>query len=313
MRSIGVCYGRIGNNLPSEQEVVQLYAKNGFTKMRIYDPNEPTLQALRGSNIELMIGVPNQDLQSLSDASAANLWVQKYILPFSTDVKFRYIAVGNEVNPSEAAAQYVLPAMQNIYSAIRSANLQSQIKVSTAIQTSLVGNSYPPSSGSFSEAASSFINPIVQFLKQTGGPVLANAYPYFSYIGDPENINLDYALFAAPGIVFQDGKLGYQNLFDATLDALYSSLEKAGAPELEVVVSETGWPSAGGAAATLENARNYYRNLVPRVNSGTPKRPGKATETYLFAMFDENQKGPAETERHFGLFSPSMQPKYKIN
>ncbi|KAH9741453.1 putative glucan endo-1,3-beta-glucosidase [Citrus sinensis] len=281
--------------------------------MRIYDPNEPTLQALRGSNIELMLGVANGDIQALSDPSAASSWVQNNILAFTPDVVFRYIAVGNEISPSDQAASFVLPAMQNIYNAIVSANLQDQIKVSTAIQTSLLGNSYPPSAGSFADDANSYIGPIVQFLKQTGAPLLANVYPYFSYIGDTKDIRLDYALFTSQGTPVQDGSLGYQNLFDASLDALYSALEKAGVPDLEVVVSETGWPSEGGEAATVDNASTYYKNVINHVSAGTPKRPGKVIETYLFAMFDENQKGPAETERHFGLFSPNKQSKYELD
>nr|BAC66186.1 beta-1,3-glucanase [Fragaria x ananassa] len=311
-QSAGVCYGRNGDNLPSDTEVIDLYKSNGIGRMRIYEPNQATLEALRGSNIELMVTILNNNLQALTDAAAATDWVQKNVQPYSADVKFKYIAVGNEVHPDAAEAQYLLPAIQNIQNAVKAANLQSQIKVSTAIDTTLLDPSFPPSDGAFSSAANSFITPIITFLGNNGAPLLVNIYPYFAYIGDPANIKLEYALFTSPGVVVQDGSNGYQNIFDAILDTHYSALEKAGAPNMVIVVSESGWPSEGSDAATNGNAGTYYSNLINHVKTGTPKRPNGAIETYLFAMFDENLKDGAEVEKHFGIFSPNKQPKYQL-
>ncbi|KAI4334785.1 hypothetical protein L6164_013495 [Bauhinia variegata] len=310
--TIGICYGQVADNLPPPQEVIDLFKTNGIGRMRIYNPDQATLQALSGSGIELVVGVPNEILQTLANSADATAWVQTNILNFS-DVKFKYINVGNEINPNDAAAQFVLPAMQNINAAIVSANLQSQIEVSTAIQFSLLGTSFPPSAGAFSPSASAYINPIINFLANNSAPLLANVYPYFAYIGDQNNISLAYATFTSSSVVVQDGPIGYKNIFDAILGALYAALEKAGAPNLEVVVSESGWPSDGGAAADVGTATTYYQNLINHAKVGTPKRPGEALEVYLFAMFDEDQKGAAETEKHFGLFSPSKQPKYQIS
>ena len=72
-------------------------------------------------------------------------------------------------------------------------------------------------------------------------------------------------------------------------------------------MSESGWPLAGGDAATAANAQTYNQNLINHVGQGTPKRRG-AIETYIFAMFNEDQKPGAETEKHFGLFNPDKSP-----
>ncbi|KAG8377687.1 hypothetical protein BUALT_Bualt08G0058700 [Buddleja alternifolia] len=313
---VGVCYGRNGNGLPSNpSQVVALYNQNNIRRMRIYDPDQPTLQALSGSNIELILDVPNPDLENLASNQAnANTWVQNNVQNYP-NVRFRYIAVGNEVSPvrpeTSQYVNFVLPALQNIYNAISAASLGNQIKVSTAVDTRVLGNAYPPADGVFRSDVNDYLNPIIGFLANTDAPLLVNIYPYFSYIDDPSNIPLEYALFTSDGIVVPGG-VRYQNLFYATLDAMYAALEKSGGSNVVIVVSESGWPSAGFPVATVENSRLYNTNLLQRVRDGTPKRPGRAIETYVFSMLDEDQKSP-EIEKNFGIFLANGQPKYPIS
>jgi exo-beta-1,3-glucanase (GH17 family) len=308
--SIGVCNGMGGDDLPSPQDVVQLYKSLGITKMRIYAPNNNVMEALRGSGIGLVLGVENGDIPGLATTQAnAASWVQTNIQPYHPDVNVMYVAVGNEV--PDGVAESIVPAMHNIETALAAAGLADGIKVSTCIRLDMITNTFPPSMGTF---AKPYMGDVAQFLAATGAPLLANVYPYFGYRyrAHPDDISVGYATFQ-PGTTTRDtgNGLTYTNLFDAMVDSVYAALEKVGAPNVSVVVSESGWPSAGGPEASTENAQNYNQGLIDHVGQGTPKRPGPL-ETYVFAMFNENQKPGEPTERNFGLFYPNKSPVYPI-
>ncbi|GJZ71859.1 ARID DNA-binding domain-containing protein [Tanacetum coccineum] len=90
-------------------------------------------------------------------------------------------------------------------------------------------------------------------------------------------------------------------------DSNSSSTERRlGGADVPIVVSESGWPSTGDNGATMENAETYYTNLIAHV-----KR--RSIETYLFAMFDEDQKPGEESEKHFGVFFPNQSSKYNLS
>ncbi|KAI3443242.1 uncharacterized protein J3R85_000167 [Psidium guajava] len=310
---IGVNYGMLGNNLPSPATVVQLYKKYNIGKMRLFDPNPNVLNALRGSGIDVTLGIKNQDLQSIaSSADAAKTWFDTNVQPYMSDITIQYISAGNEVVPGDLA-QYVLPAMQNLQTVI-SQYKYTGVRVSTVVASSTLGSSYPPSSGAFSNEARADMVGIVKFLSITNSTLLVNAYPYFAYASDPTHVRLDYAQFTAPGPVVRDGDLSYSNLLDAILDAFYWAMEKEGVSSVDVVVSESGWPSAGnGDFTTPQLAQTYNQNFVKKLlaKQGTPKRPGLHLEGFIFAMFNEDQKPPG-VEQNWGLFYPDGTPVYHV-
>lgn len=311
----GVNLGTLGDNLPPAGEMVGLCHQHNIGRIRLFNPNPAILQALQGSSMEVIVGVPNEELPAIAqDPGAAKTWVEQHILAYGR-VNFKYIAAGNEVSLSNRVngqvAASVGPAIENIHNALGAAGLGNKVKVTTVVGMWVLGNSYPPSAGSFREDTGPFINPIIGLLKRFNAPLLVNVYPYLAYIGDPQGIHLDYALFTSPGVVIRDGPYNYQNLFDAMLDAVYAALEKAGAPNVEIVVSETGWPTSGGTGTSIENAQTYNNKLVEHVKGGTPRRPSRPIEAYIFDLFDEDQKSP-EYEKHWGLFLPNKQQKYPL-
>lgn len=311
--NIGICYGMQGNNLPPATQVIQLYQRYGISSVRLFDPNPAALQALRGSKISVSLGIRNEDLPSLAASQAAvNAWFATNVEPYLNDVVFSYISVGNEVVPGQLGS-YVLPVMQFLRTTLQAHNLAG-VKVTTVVPANVLGTSFPPSAGAFSEESAPVMKGILDLLSAQGWPLMINVYPYFAYKSDPVNVHLDYAQFTATSPVVQDGGLSYFNLFDAIVDAFFSAMEKQNAGNVNVVVSESGWPSAGnGEFTSPQLAGTYNRNFVNHIvaKTGTPKRPGADIPGFIFATFNENQK-PVGEEQNFGLFFPNMDPVYPV-
>ena len=307
-------YGLNGDNLPSPSQVVDLYLRCNISFIRIFEPRHEVLDALRGKPLLLSLGTRNEDIEIIAqDQNAANGWVNDNVVPYIEDVNFEYITVGNEVIPGPEAA-FVAPAIQNIKRALDNAGITKCIRVTTVIHGGSLANSYPPSAGAFSDEAATALGAIAPILVQNGHPMMINVYPYFAYAANPGQISLDYALFRSDTPVVHDGDYEYFNLFDAMVDAFNAAFEKIGVNNLVLDVAETGWPSAGNEPHTsIENALAYNKNLINRVQSGkgTPRRPSQCFYTFIFEMFNEDEKS-AGVEQNFGSFYPDMTPVYPL-
>ncbi|XP_057829601.1 glucan endo-1,3-beta-glucosidase-like [Cryptomeria japonica] len=309
----------VADNLPPPQEVVNLLQMYNIGKVRIFQAHQIALRALANTGIEVIVGVGNDELQIIAgDEAAANGWVKDNISSFYPSTNIKYIAVGNEVLSNSQYIPYLVEAMKTIQAAIQAANLQNNIKVSTTHASSVLGNSYPPSQGEFRADVKDIMKSILDFLAENESPFMANVYPYFSYLDNKAQISSDYALFRSSTAVVNDGGLLYKNLFDAMIDSLIAAVERMGYLNIEIMVTESGWPSESGGieeAANMENARIYNNNLIRHVLSeeGTPRRPERLIDAYIFGLFNENLKFGQETERHFGLFYPDEIPVYHVD
>lgn len=109
-------------------------------------------------------------------------------------------------------------------------------------------------------------------------------------------------------------KLRYSNQFDALMDAVYSAMKAIGYGDVDIAVGETGWPTVcdGWDACSNGNAQSYNGQLVRHLGEGkgTPLMPNRRFDTYIFALFNENQKPGPIAERNWGLFQPDFTPVY---
>ncbi|XP_062104510.1 probable glucan endo-1,3-beta-glucosidase A6 [Humulus lupulus] len=297
--------------------------------VKLYDANPEILRLLKGTNLKVSIMVPNHEISILaSNQRRADEWVQNNVLPYYPQTMIRFLLVGNEVLSYSSDQDRLLwfdlvPAMNNIRSSLRAVNIRN-IKVGTPLAMDALQSTFPPSNAIFRpDVSESVILPMLQFLNRTRSFFFIDVYPYFPWSANPTSINLDFALLQGnPNSHYSDPGTGliYTNLLDQMLDSLHFAMVKLGFSKIPLLISETGWPTASDVeqpGANVFNAATYNRNLIQRLTAkppiGTPARPGIAIPTFLFALFDENQKTGPGIERHWGLLRPDGTPIYEID
>ncbi|KAK4725864.1 hypothetical protein R3W88_030781 [Solanum pinnatisectum] len=295
-------------------------------RVKIYDANPEILRLLSGTNLQVSIMVPNNQISIVAaNQSAANQWVRDNVLPYYPNTMIRYILVGNEVlsNKDDQGLWYdLIPAMNNIRNSIDQHNIHN-IKIGTPFAMDILETSFPPSSGEFrlDISRNNLLMPLLRFLNWTKSYFFLDAYPYFSWSQNTSSISLDYALFQGSQ-TYVDPVSGYvyTNLLDQMLDSVVFAMQKLGFNNIRVAIAETGWPNGGDydeIGANIYNAATYNRNLIRRIVSkppiGTPARPGLMIPTFIFSLYDENQKVGPGTERHWGMLHPNGRPMYDID
>ncbi|KAI3930735.1 hypothetical protein MKX01_037181 [Papaver californicum] len=320
--SLGVNWGGMSSHHMLPSTVVEMIKNNGIKKVKLFESDNWTVKAFAGSDIEVMVAIPNDKLAHFGKYDHAKEWVKQNISQHIMDggVNIKYVAVGNEpflsaYNGSNLKTTF--PALQNIQKALNEHGFGDKIKASIPQNADVYESSNDtPSEGQFRSDIKDLMHQIVKFLHDNDAPFIVNIYPFLSLYQNP-NFPFELAFFDGGGKSINDKGVQYTNVFEANYDTLVWALTKAGAPNLKIVVGEIGWPTDGNKFATVGLAKKFYNGLLKKMASskkGTPLRPGHL-DVYLFSLFDEDQKSiaPGPFERHWGIFRYDGKPKFPMD
>ncbi|XP_022965692.1 glucan endo-1,3-beta-glucosidase 8-like [Cucurbita maxima] len=322
--TVGVNWGTMATHQLPPEKVVKMLQENGFLKLKLFEAEDRILEALIGTDIEVMLALPNSMLQIMSDDSkAAASWVDANVTAYTYHggVNIKYVAVGNEPflkSYNGTYLQLTLPALRNIQQALNDAGLGSKVKATIPFNADIYNSpdSNPvPSAGDFRPEVRDLTIEILHFLSINNAPFTVNIYPFLSLYGN-DYFPIDFAFFGGTYKPIKDGDLTYTNVFDANFDTLVSALTKAGYPDMKIIVGEIGWPTDGDKHANIQDAKRFNQGLLRHALSGegTPARVG-VIDVYLFSLIDENAKSiePGSFERHWGIFEFDGKPKYELD
>ncbi|KAL3721586.1 hypothetical protein ACJRO7_033998 [Eucalyptus globulus] len=319
---IGVNWGAMMSHPLSPSIVVGMLKDNHINKVKLFDADSWTVSALAGTNMEVIVGIPNDQLKKLADSyDHAKDWVKENVTKHLYDggVDIRYVAVGNEPflkSYNGSNTKTTLPALENIQKALDAAGLGDKIKATVPNNADVYeSHSNKPSDAVFRKDIRGIMIDMVKFLRDNKAPFMVNIYPFLSlYLNS--DFPFDFAFCDGNAKSIHDKGTEYTNVFDANYDTLVWALKKAGAPDLKIIVGEVGWPTDGGKNADKKLAQRFYDGFMKKMaaNKGTPLRPGHL-DVYLFGLLDEDTKSiePGMFERHWGIFRYDGQPKFPVD
>ncbi|CAM0909015.1 unnamed protein product [Alopecurus aequalis] len=316
---VGVNWGSQLTHPLKPSSVVKMLKDNGIMKVKLFDADSWPVDALLDSGIEVMLGIPNDMLETMTSYGNAEAWVKENITTYGNRLKLKYVAVGNEPFLKSYNGTFMkttVPSLKNIQKALDKAGLGDTVKAVVPLNADVyVSPDDKPSSGQFRPDIDDLMTDMVKFLHDHGSPFVVNIYPFLS-LYQSDSFPFEFAFFDGGRNIQDNGGVSYSNVFDANYDTLVSALKKAGVPSLKVVVGEVGWPTDGNKNANAKLARRFYDGLLEKLakNQGTHLRPGKM-DVYLFGLFDEDMKSiaPGNFERHWGILTYDGKPKFPMD
>lgn len=92
--AIGVNWGTISFHRLKPSTVVDLLNDNRVQKVKLFEAEPDVMKALMGSGIQVMVGIPNEMLASLSSSTvASDLWVRQNVSRYTgkggIDIRYR--------------------------------------------------------------------------------------------------------------------------------------------------------------------------------------------------------------------------------
>lgn len=89
---VGVNWGTMATHQLPPNKVVKMLQENGFDKLKLFDADEWLMAALLGTDIEVMLAIPNNMLEEISkNPKAADSWVYEnvtnYLYPGGLNIK----------------------------------------------------------------------------------------------------------------------------------------------------------------------------------------------------------------------------------
>lgn len=93
VEGLGVNWGTMATHKLPPKTVVQMLKDNGIQKVKLFDAEQSTMSALAGSDIEVMVAIPNDQLAVMTDYDRAKQWVQKNVSRylFNGGVNIKYV------------------------------------------------------------------------------------------------------------------------------------------------------------------------------------------------------------------------------
>ncbi|KAK3019349.1 hypothetical protein RJ639_003880, partial [Escallonia herrerae] len=291
VQAIGVNWGTTASHPLPPPQVVELLKSNNVTKVKLFDADPLVLQSLSGSRMEVTVGIPNTMLRGLnSSEKAAESWVHDNLTRYLSDS-----AGGVRIHYGEQFYPFVVGAAINIQTALIKANLENKVKVVVPCSyDAFQSDSGLPSKGHFRSDVNKTMIELLTFLNKHRSP-----------------------FFKLHALIMTATKFTKNN-FDLIYDTLVTALLTAGSPQIDIVISQIGWPTDGAANATSSTAEVFMKNLMDHlhIKPGTPLRPkDPPMETYIFSLLDEDQRSTAigSFERHWGVFTFDGQAKYHVD